>query len=572
MGLMQLRYFIGFIVASSMLAWLVACRSSTQQPTVRGAYPKAAIPLLHNFSRGSTEPAVASKSVTALQQGGRSTDNNEPAHPPPGTVLTPSHLPNTSFSHGRHIVPPLYNVSTGGKATVLLGEGTDPQPGSHSSFNHHEILLLGSHPAGRLDHRGIDGPQDVPLEQNRPRDASALQMKREEAPALHTRGSTHASFGISSVASGGALLNASLLRMEHPAKPFSATRVPKMSDPWHTLGDGYMFVHVLCSRFSLGQGKQVALTASRLALFASICLPSIRAQTDQRFVWIIYVDSSLSKIDRMIIEQGIGDLPNAVVVALNARGAVAAYEAPCSKQLEMAGWSSRLRPGPWASGREKIYISTRLDADDGLERTFFSRIHKRILLEFERRANGSQGNNKLFLCHLRAVTWFPASGGGAGVVSTEENKYHECLTPGLTLASFSSKAHSVHAISHTEVRKRYGKSALLLDGSGRWRGPVRARTVTSDGLKGVQSASDTSRIVRASLRGKWQTAESGVVDFDLTYGIQMDELRRANAELVRLEAAVAAERTMGKDCVQDFSCATHLDKSALSKLYRISGG
>jgi len=45
----------------------------------------------------------------------------------------------------------------------------------------------------------------------------------------------------------------------------------------------------------------------------------------------------------------------------------------------------------------------------------------------------------------------------------------------------------------------------------------------------------------------------------------------ANAALVRSEAAVADERTRGKECVGDFSCATH-DKKVLELLQQLAKG
>jgi hypothetical protein len=154
------------------------------------------------------------------------------------------------------------------------------------------------------------------------------------------------------------------------------------------------------------------------------------------------------------------------------------------------------------------------------------------------------------------------------MLSTEENEYHECLTPGLTLTSFSSTAHSVHAIAHTEVRKRRDRTVLLLDEGSAWSGPLRARTVTSDGLKGVRSAHELAGVAGDG----WREADDGTVLFEARYGIGLDALRRANDELVQREAAVADERTRGKDCVEDFSCVTHLDKTALSRLKKLSRG
>ena len=70
-----------------------------------------------------------------------------------------------------------------------------------------------------------------------------------------------------------------------------------------------------------------------------------------------------------------------------------------------------------------MYLTTRLDADDALPVSFLDRLHARILRVILKRAGGTREMRTIYLCHLRAVTWFPRAGPGAGVVSTEEDIY-----------------------------------------------------------------------------------------------------------------------------------------------------
>eukprot|EP00965_Chrysotila_dentata_P121986 4032400-Pleurochrysis_carterae.AAC.1 len=106
-----------------------------------------------------------------------------------------------------------------------------------------------------------------------------------------------------------------------------------------------------------------ALVSARMALFRSICLPSVAAQTDQRFVWIIYVDETLPAVSYNLLVETASSLPNAAVVRVERRSAARAYEAPCAEQLRRAGrWSEP----DVDSDASRAYISTRLDADDAL--------------------------------------------------------------------------------------------------------------------------------------------------------------------------------------------------------------
>jgi len=363
-----------------------------------------------------------------------------------------------------------------------------------------------------------------------------------------------------------------------PVRPRSDLVATASTSVWHALGDSLAFVHVLCSRFSIGQGRQSALVAARLALFVSICAPSIRAQTDGRFVWLLYVDESLLPADRTALEEAVRGIAGAHIVALPKDGEhAAAYEAPCLRQISLAGLPTDPPSALSGAHRRRVYLTSRLDADDALDSSFFAAVHGRVASAAA--GGGGDGGGAdgfpLYLCHLHALAWLPSTTAGSGVVSTEDAiaSWH-CLTPGLTKASFSREARSVHAVSHTEVRKGSRRVALL-DSGERWSGPVRARTVTSDGLKGVRSARETA--VGGGGEGKRagapaRDADDGTVPWAARYGISPAELRRANEELTRLEARVAEERVSpdGNDCVADFSCALHLGKKAPARLARLT--
>ena len=472
-----------------------------------------------------------------------------------------------------------------------------------------------------------------------------------------------------------------------PVRPRADLVATASTSVWHALGDSLAFVHVLCSRFSIGQGRQSALVAARLALFVSICAPSIRAQTDGRFVWLLYVDESLLPADRTALEEAVRGIAGAHIVALPKDGEhAAAYEAPCLRQISLAGLptdppsalSGAHRRLPGADRRERggqrelerasptarrrrVYLTSRLDADDALDSSFFAAVHGRVASAAA--GGGGDGGGAdgfpLYLCHLHALAWLPSTTAGSGIVSTEaasppavdsfsgrrlarrlicsstsvgcdrlvalpharphKGKLLEararapmrkrippptrpsplalpaCLHRLHRLPASPSlpprptrlprrppsgtprprrEARSVHAVSHTEVRKGSRRVALL-DSGERWSGPVRARTVTSDGLKGVRSARETA--VGGGGEGKRagapaRDADDGTVPWAARYGISPAELRRANEELTRLEARVAEERVSpdGNDCVADFSCALHLGKKAPARLARLT--
>lgn len=95
------------------------------------------------------------------------------------------------------------------------------------------------------------------------------------------------------------------------------------SSPWFEITKGLSAVHLLTTRFSLGQSHLSALVSSRLALFQAICLPSVAAQTKQHFRWIIIVDKR--EMQQQLSEL-VRPLRNAVVYKAGPKYSQAVYE------------------------------------------------------------------------------------------------------------------------------------------------------------------------------------------------------------------------------------------------------
>lgn len=239
-------------------------------------------------------------------------------------------------------------------------------------------------------------------------------------------------------------------------------------------------------------------------------------------------------------------------------------QAPCATQLKLAGF--------WAepsSNSGRVYLSTRLDADDALPVNAFEQIYAQARSAI---ASHTWSRKWLvrphFFCFLQATAWFPSAHVAAGVLSSDHAKGRECLSPGLTAAVASLSAPSVHAQDHSKVREQRRRLTILGADDGRWGGPIRARTVTSDGMRGVRSAGTPLSDQRV------RSATSGIVHWREGFGIELAELARANAKLVQAEAEVARERASGGkgSCVKDFTCAVHTQPEIKEQLLQLSAG
>ena len=169
------------------------------------------------------------------------------------------------------------------------------------------------------------------------------------------------------------------------------------SSPWYELTPHTMAVHVLTTRFSLGQSHLPALLRTRLELFRTICLPSIVAQTSQHFRWVIVVDKR--KVHEEISAL-VASMPNVAVYKATLKTSQEVYESPAAHQLELSGF--------WAEpvgDRERIYLSTRLDADDALPVGAFEEIRERARAALSSPAWDSERRitKSHFFCYLHAT-------------------------------------------------------------------------------------------------------------------------------------------------------------------------
>jgi hypothetical protein len=69
-------------------------------------------------------------------------------------------------------------------------------------------------------------------------------------------------------------------------------------------------LHLVITRFQQYQPTLLSLGHARIHLFRSFCLPSMRAQTSQHFVWLILTDPSLHSSLRVEMQQLLAPYPH----------------------------------------------------------------------------------------------------------------------------------------------------------------------------------------------------------------------------------------------------------------------
>lgn len=129
-----------------------------------------------------------------------------------------------------------------------------------------------------------------------------------------------------------------------------------------------MFKHIIMTRFNLATpGKesqirtQVGWLEGRFHLFETYCLPSIAAQRNMSFDWIIYFDV---------------DTPDIFKARISKLQKIFPFHAYYTPLFRSEGWSRSLRETYPLT--QKFLLTTRLDNDDALAIDYTERLHQSV--------------------------------------------------------------------------------------------------------------------------------------------------------------------------------------------------
>lgn len=333
-----------------------------------------------------------------------------------------------------------------------------------------------------------------------------------------------------------------------PSEPSDPAAPPPIPLPWFRLSRKNAYaLHLVTTRFSLKQGNLTDLTEARLALFQRVCLPTMAAQLADRFVWLIYTDTTLPWRTWARMRAMVRPWPHFHVLRRPPTDEREFGRRPREVLLNAKLWT----PPPGAAELAEVAtISTRLDADDGLasgavaelQRLADERLTAGALLE-ERTLCGAA-------CWVDALEWTPALARGLGKLARVHtyDSPDACTTPGLT--AFGWENNRTRCTAHMAKHTRFGKAVRELKQMSS-SPPIRTRSVTSNSMSGLgaglPTASDTP--AETSLRPYNLTAHS----------------LEGCAQRLRKSTARIARDQLSQRCNMGFSCRESASK-VLSQL------
>lgn len=264
--------------------------------------------------------------------------------------------------------------------------------------------------------------------------------------------------------------------------------------------DDAPFHHVIMTRFNLATpGRESALRnrpgwlAERFDLFERYCLPSVAAQTERRFHWIVYFDA---------------DTPEPFRARIEACRAVQPFTPYFTPLFPAEGWPRSVRetldaPAPWL-------LTTRLDNDDALAADFVARLRAAALEAPLRRGA------------LNFTNGYIMAGGRLYAHSHPSNAFASWLEPwDEAMRTAPSIAHMEFA-EHGPVRQIGGAAAWMqIVHGGNVSNKVRGRLTAPDAARGrfpdaaVKEAANPGlieRLVENGLKAPLRAVRDRVLD------------------------------------------------------------
>ena len=319
--------------------------------------------------------------------------------------------------------------------------------------------------------------------------------------------------------------------------------------PWFEIIPGTLAVHVITVRFCLGQGARPSLVQQRLRLFEAIHAPSLQQQTPKRrFAWIVHTDSTLGHAARARLARTGAAIVSAPLGKLRYDWGAVAQLALVPAEL---GWSTppaRLL----ANSSRRVYLSTRLDSDDGLPLGAVWRIQQALGRELLRH----RPVYPHVACWHQQLGWEPSAAPHAKHGNFTLQRAPFCLSAGLTMLSDVDR--SCYTIAHHKVEWRHGgigrSTVTQLDSpESTW-----GKFATFPPLRSFTSTSDSASVNKDGPTWKRRQRASGVAlgprTLERLYGINHSALLDANRETLALASAIRAEAHVPTPCLKGFAC------------------
>lgn len=343
-----------------------------------------------------------------------------------------------------------------------------------------------------------------------------------------------------------------ILTDAHAPKPIAPPHSEELQE-W-----GSPHIHIVSTRFMQQQGNLTTLGKARLELFKVFCLPTMKYQTSQDFLWIIRTDPNLDKSLQNEMVDLLKGHPNFYLVASNENKFPSEWR-DGSEDKELlrskifSGDRSLLESAMWLLNDLPL-LETRLDADDGLRVQFIESIQQRALSNL----TGKKKKDWMYYCIQSAMEWrwFKFKPYGSLMKSYKPSF---CATPGLTLGlSVGVTEEAVPKGKHSALfnilkklpnEKGCGHSSpkmcLVFLGNSTF-DAIRSRTPTSAGMSSVM-------VHRVTMSRQFNQTSNRLRIMENDFHIPRSDLKMVNTYVGEHIIDIAKDNLKGQ-CTPGHSC------------------
>ncbi|KAJ1458317.1 hypothetical protein M885DRAFT_513445 [Pelagophyceae sp. CCMP2097] len=319
-------------------------------------------------------------------------------------------------------------------------------------------------------------------------------------------------------------------------------------------------LHVIVTRFQIGQGPLRHLGESRFRLLETLTLPALRLAAEHQFnfSWVLLVPPDLDAGVASLVAGALrGTALEARTFVVSApRGAADYLELLYRGPLGTLDYVRKQTPLAKLAKKPDVLMYTRLDSDDAIGLEGMERLRG-----FAAGVSSDAHASAMCWADGAAMLWWPqrcAAGRGClrlprlrNATAVDKSK-DECATAGLTVA-WGAKGH----LLSKEPRGAYGAGVhrdVSVD-SVKYEGSpeiLRGRAITSNSAQGVHDPNRTAAFddfTPAELAGAERTNEVVQKQF----GVTPDALDRCRLRMVALQGETALEQ-LASMCQPGFSC------------------
>ena len=324
--------------------------------------------------------------------------------------------------------------------------------------------------------------------------------------------------------------------------------------------------HLVFSRFQQFQPHLHYLAEARYHLFKSICFPSMLGQTTQNFIWIIATDPELEQDIKLKMVSLLGTFSHYIFVPTLA--SIRFSEFIDGRYKDFPIWSGSIDTWTKDYSRHTVKIFTRIDADDGMNVHYFADLQSDAKKHLEASGQWAKG---YCLQDKQATMHWSAENNHFGKLTRALEGDRSCITPGITFAfsgnntylkfmydSHTKLFHHIRSEDQTDlcgaVRRHHCIVTGISDDVNYPYFAIRARTITSAGMKDVDAMSEDHELIHLSDAGREQKRHFEFCMSADGFNISdIKALRAAVRYIIRHQVKIANDSLNGQ-CTSHHSC------------------